>query len=618
MVGMSRTLVLSFLATVTVCSSSLSLPACHGGGDDTDASGADISQATNDQLVRELTLLGGSEADLNTLSAMLDQRIAALNQQKDAAKARAAADVAAYTPEQWSRSWFRSDERDAAISARAKDIFDRPQKRELDGTKAKKAFVQDLLKLIRAGRAGTPDAPTLEGWYLREGYYETAISIALNGDLGLQQQGAKILTSTLSKSVHWVGGAAERVFGHHDATDKEASNIDRSGDPQQFWRLDPQSSSTWHRRRPDEVTPAALFRGPWFKSGAGPRLPQSNEIWKLAGLRSQASDGAHAAVDLALGKAQIKMKLQRDNNDGYFVEPAYARLLWAMGYETDPQYLLKDVWMEPRALLAAYAAQNRIGPTTSRPGDEVIPGRPPVGKAIADIDDAPGPRWLQVHFKNGTDLTGDAAVQKLKQANDDRPLMDSMESVLVRRAYAEVDDPANRDSIGPWDYDAVNHVDLREIRAIGIIMAGWMGSNDLKFNNVRFDVDQSSGTRPLPYFHTLSDVGGVVPNLGWEVGVRWNQVHLHPGTNRVQIDAFDKATLSDARWGIAQLARLTEDQIVACFATSAFDDASLGMVVEKMISRRDDLVTSFGLQNEFPLLRPNGPNKNPPPRHFQP
>jgi hypothetical protein len=586
--------------------SAASVEGCHAGSDDTDAAGADLTQSQVQQLDQELKLLAGSEADLATLGRMLDQRIAALNAQKDAAKAQATADVSAYTPQQWDRSWYRKDERDTAIDARAKDIFDRPQKRELDGTKDKKNFLDDLVKLIHQGRAGTPDAPTFDGWYLREGYYQTAISIALNGDLGLSKQAGKILTSALSKP-------AASIFAHR--ADNEATNIDRTADPGQYWRLDPLSSSTWHARRPDEITPAALFRGPWYQNGKAPRMPQSNEVWTLAGLRSQSSDGAHAAADIAFQGAQLKMKFQRDNDANFFVEPAYSRLLWAMGYETDPQYLLKDVRVEPRVFLGAFAAQNRIGIRVPKHEDEVIPGRPPAGIAIAGMDVAPGPKWVSVRFKDGHELAGDQAIDSLRKAIDDRALMDSMESVLVRRSYAEADPTKSLDGIGPWDYDALDHVDAREVRAIGIIMVGWMGSNDLKFNNLRYDVDHASGTRPMPYFLTLSDVGGTIPSLGWTVGVRWNQAHLHPGTNREQVDAFDKATLSDARWGIARIAKLTEDQIVACLATGAFDDAALGMEAEKMIARRDDLVVSFGLQGEFPLLRPHGPNKNPPPRH---
>jgi hypothetical protein len=588
---------------------------CHGSSDDADSSNAAVTSGS-DQLTQELQLLGGSEADLRSLGAMLDQRSTALGQQKDAATAQATADVGTYTAEQWDRSWFRRDEHDAAVSARAKDIFDRPQKRELDGTKAKKAFVEDLIKVVHSGRAGTASAPTFDAWILREGYYETGISLVLNSQLGLDKQAGKILTSAIAKQIAWIHDATEKTFGHQTGT--EAINIDRTVDPGQYWRMNPISSSTWHARRPDEITPQALFRGPWYNAkGRPPRIPQANEVWTLDGLRSQASDGAHAAVDIAFQGAKLKMKFQRDNDNAFFVEPAYARLLWAMGYETDPQYLLQNTRVEPRVFLSAFAAQNRVGIRIPRHEDEIIPGRPPAGVAIAGMDVAPGPKWLTVRFKDGHEVTGSSAFQSLQQAMDNRPMMDSMDSVLVGRAYAEADDPANRDGDGPWDYDAVNHVDEREIRAIGIIMVGWMGSNDLKFNNVRFDVDRSSGIRPLPFFHTLSDVGGTVPDLGWEVGVRWNQPHLHPGTNRIQIDAFDRATLSDARWGIGLIARLTEEQIVACLAAGAFDAVALGKMAEKMISRRDDLVKSFGLQNEFGLLRPNGPNKNPPPRQVQ-
>jgi hypothetical protein len=602
-----RALGMSILSLVVAPTSILGCG--RAGGDAQAGDAAEVNEGTQ-QLEQELRLLGGSDGDLASLGALLDQHLAVLNQQKADAKAQAAREVVGYTQQQWDRSWFRkTDELDTAVDARSRDIFDRPERRDIDATKAKKIFVDDLRALIRQGRAGTPEAPTFEGWYLRNGYYEVAISLFLNSRLGLDKQAGKILTSALQKRFSFLA----------QKSDVEANNIDRSGDPQQFWRLDPFFSTAWHRRRPDEVTPTALYRGPWFHGKKGPHMPQANEVWKLAALRSQAADGAHASADIELNGTTMKMKLARDTDKSFFVEPAYARLLWAIGYETDPQYLLKDVRVEPRVFLAAHAAQERIGLTASHtPGDEMIPGRPPVGIAIAGIDEAPGARWLSVRFKDGREEVGDAALHDLKEAMNQRPLMDSMESVVIRRAYAEIDLPEKRAGIGPWDYDAVNHIEQRETRAIGIIMMGWLGSNDLKFNNVRFDIDTSSGTRPLPYFHTLSDVGGTVTDFGFEVGVRFDQKHLHPGTNREQIDAFDKATMSDVRWGIAQIAKLTEEQIVACVATSAFDDVALGIMSEKLIARRDDLVRAFGLDHEIPLLRPNGPNRNPPPRHFDP
>ena len=63
---------------------------------------------------------------------------------------------------------------------------------------------------------------------------------------------------------------------------------------------------------------------------------------------------------------------------------------------------------------------------------------------------------------------------------------------------------------------------------------------------------------------------------------------------------------------------VTEDQIVACVATGAFSDDALAMYVEKLLARRDDLVKTFGLEGRFGLLRPNGPNTSPAPRHFAP
>src|SRR5690606_4168954 len=93
---------------------------CHDTSDDAAAGDSEVNAASR-ELDEELRLLAGSEADLARLTAILDQRIATLSQAKDAAKVQAEKDIASYSERQWSRSWYRKDERAALVNARARD-----------------------------------------------------------------------------------------------------------------------------------------------------------------------------------------------------------------------------------------------------------------------------------------------------------------------------------------------------------------------------------------------------------------------------------------------------------------------------------------------------------------
>jgi hypothetical protein len=581
---------------------------------DADAAFAELARP----LEADVRLLGGSEEDLAALLAVLDTRAHDLQGRKDASKVQAKTDVEGYTPEQWDRSFFRRDEMDQAIDARARDIFDRPDRRALEGVKAQRKLVRELADLVRSGEAGTLDAPSARASYIREGYVEIALSIALNDKLGIGPQIGAQLSHFLRKKFPWLGKIFKGMRRDRRAPglEGEAVNIDRSGPLEDLWRRDPITSTVWRKRNPADITPAKLYGGPWF-GGIAPKLPEPEEVWQLAGFRSQKADGANASVDIRLGGQKIKVKL--DYQQDQYVQAQNARILWAIGYETDPQYTLRSVRMEARAFIAAQTAASRIGLRFGPKDDEIVPARPPRGFSfpLKGMRKAPGANGISLRYRDGHEETSDAALDSLEKAIDDRAHLDTLESVLVQRPSVEIDQPIKRDAVGPWDFDADAHVDDREVRAIGIVFGAWLGTFDLKFNNVRLDLQEGKDGSAL-YLHTLSDTGGLIKNFGFEVGIDPDGRFLHPDINKYTVAAFDRLTANDAKWAISKIAQLSEEQILAAFATGAFTGEALALHVEKLVARRDDLIKTFGLQNELPLLRPNGPNRNPPPRYYEP
>lgn len=595
---------------------------CSTAASDSEDEGAsdDAALTTANDLNEEIRLLGGSVEDLDQLAGILQQRVGDLEARKSSAKDQAKKDVEAYSEAQWARSYFRKDEKDQAIDARAADIFDRPERRALNGGRAQQRFVSELRALVASGGAGTLEAPAARAAYLRTGYVETAIAMKLTDETGFGGQLAARIEHILQKTFPWLGKIFKGLQRDKPVPgiEGEAVNVDRSGPEGELWKHDPIGSTAWHPRAAADITPENLYRGPWFNGKAVPRRPKAGERWGLAGFRSQSSDGSHPSVDIKNGEDEAKLKLR--DSQLVFEEGPNSRLMWAFGYETDPNYVFPELDVEPRVLVAAATSVERIGLKFGPKDDVTVPGRPPVGFSITvnPIKKAPGGENITIHFKDGHDETGDAAIAAVKRAADERPYLDSMESITLRHVFGEVDAPQKRDGVGLWDFDADAHVDNREVRAISIMLGAWLGNSDVKFNNTRLDVFRPKDNGPAEYFHALPDVGHLTHDFGFTVGIDPKAGFNHPDMNVSTVRAFDRTTVNDAKWAVARIASLSEEQIFASVAAGAFDDAAAALYTEKLVARRDDLVKAFGLTAAFPLLRPNGPNPSPAPRHFEP
>ena len=73
--------------------------------------------------------------------------------------------------------------------------------------------------------------------------------------------------------------------------------------------------------------------------------------------------------------------------------------------------------------------------------------------------------------------------------------------------------------------------------------------------------------------------------------------------------AFSEMTIDDARWMARLIGQLTENQLAQALIASGYDAAQARLYLEKLISRRDQMVCDLDLVNEIPLLRPRGVNR---------
>jgi hypothetical protein len=68
--------------------------------------------------------------------------------------------------------------------------------------------------------------------------------------------------------------------------------------------------------------------------------------------------------------------------------------------------------------------------------------------------------------------------------------------------------------------------------------------------------------------------------------------------------SFAQMTMDDARWMARLIAQLTEKQIVDALTASGFSTADVRIYTDKLISRRDRMISDLELSNEIAPLRP--------------
>jgi hypothetical protein len=271
-----------------------------------------------------------------------------------------------------------------------------------------------------------------------------------------------------------------------------------------------------------------------------------------------------------------------------------------MGYHTSVTYHAGQAKMDPRAVLAAFEHKPRVGIRIRK--DKKI------GFSAYKMRNF----ISHVKLKNGRVLRGTTGYALLARARKQPEILDTIEYVQVHDVDIALKEGGDT-SIGPFNPDDAPHVDRREMRALSIIQQSWLLGGDIKPSNVRLDLDQEDGGAEL--VHRVSDTGAALetvdPNaVGWTVDLDPNGVRLHSDINGYTLRALDRTRLDDARWAVRKIAELSEAQIMASVASGTRSYPIARLYTEKLIARRDDLVTKFGLEKELGLLRPNGPDRN--------
>jgi hypothetical protein len=408
-------------------------------------------------------------------------------------------------------------------------------------------------------------------------------------------------------------------IGHGDAPATNLANPVGTGTDE--GRSDPQSSTFW--KRPQEIASEDLYAG--FGRKNFPNLETS--ICEYSAPKT--SSGTHGGFDVECNGERFKIKFGDLNS-----EPFTARIFYALGYHVDPTDYAPGIKIHyDRRMLREFHL------------------RKPLNMQIVPLGIHVSTMRLQPHydpfifittavFKDGREVSGAALKQLLFIDPKLEHPEDSPENFRTN-VEAELDylvmAPANvqpRDgptqSIGSWSFGGLGHENLRELRGAGLL-AAWLAWFDSRFDNTKLRLVRDA--KDVELLHFISDLGGGMgagkglfsphgenPNeFSWtftapeiirgpgRMTTPFRIEHFKP---TVPTAAFADMTADDARWMARLIGQLTENQLRAALIASGYDNAEARLYLEKLISRRDQMVRDLKLENEIPLLRPKGQDRD--------
>lgn len=177
---------------------------------------------------------------------------------------------------------------------------------------------------------------------------------------------------------------------------------------------------------------------------------------------------------------------------------------------------------------------------------------------------------------------------------------------LVAREATLAAKPKELTRVGPWPYGANGNEGLREVRGLGVLSL-WLANSDIKESENNKIILRERPGGQVSVHHVNHDLGhafgGVISEqinaLPWTLARRGLD-----GTVRFAFHSTwdpslrTRITRSDARWMTRLIAQLTRAQITEAVSLGGWPDPVAGLLVEKLIHRRNSLVGAFRLVGE--------------------
>lgn len=159
--------------------------------------------------------------------------------------------------------------------------------------------------------------------------------------------------------------------------------------------------------------------------------------------------------------------------------------------------------------------------------------------------------------------------------------------------------------VGSWAYGGNGNGGMREVRA-SLLFNMWVSNLDLKESENNKLILRKMGN-DYRFFHIQHDMGFAFGktfherpgSFLWDLVKKRTDNYIHFNFNcLVDNSLFDNITYSDARWMARLIAHLTREQITDAVALGGWPEPLQKLLVEKLISRRNQLVRVFGLTGE--------------------
>jgi hypothetical protein len=387
--------------------------------------------------------------------------------------------------------------------------------------------------------------------------------------------------------------------------DKPAIDL-QSGPSDDLSRRNPLPSSFWSP--PADIATENLYDG--FGRPALPRV--AGQVWRYA--TPKETTGMNPGYEVESAGDRAKLKFGEVSS-----EPLVTRMFWALGFHSDPTDYAPSVKVAyDRRIFTEFNSRLPVRTTFT-----VLWFIPVYSMNLQPHKD-PFDYVAAAVLRDGRHWSGPELKRHLLKGTNFQPEIEAqIDYILTTPANVQVKDPQVK-SIGPWDYGQLDHADRREVRGAGLL-AAWLGFYDTRFDNTKL---RRCGPKKHPHLeHYFSDLGG---GLGRTTGLlSWHGENINEfpwsftappqqdGNGRVvrplrivgytpvvRTPAFAAMTIDDARWMARMIGQLRPSQITQALTASGYDAAAIHLYEQKLISRRNKMMTDLGLSTEFPPLAP--------------
>lgn len=170
--------------------------------------------------------------------------------------------------------------------------------------------------------------------------------------------------------------------------------------------------------------------------------------------------------------------------------------------------------------------------------------------------------------------------------------------------------PKELERLGPWGFASLNHRAQREVRGLHLFNV-WVANSDIKEdanNKIVYKKNPDGSYKLFSFIHDLGYTFGHIfkespKDFKWRVVKSKTDEAVNLDFRDFQVNSgFHHVSFADARWMIRKIGKLTRADIKRAFELGGWPLEVQKLYVEKLISRRNDLVEAFELTEEVGLI----------------